>query len=144
MMRIGILVVVVWLVVLLLVVVVDLQGMIYKEVKGIGLFGSWRGFIGFVMCGVDGKVIFLFGEIQFFIVCLLLQVCDIELQGGEIVCDVFVGDIVCWKVEFVIFGVVNGQVIYFVVKLFEFGLVILMVVIMLWCIYYIQLKLYLM
>lgn len=44
-------------------------------------------------------MIFLFGETQPSVVCSPLQVCDIELQGGEIVRDVMVGDTVRWKVE---------------------------------------------
>ncbi|MBM7327365.1 P-type conjugative transfer protein TrbG, partial [Agrobacterium sp. S2] len=59
-----------------------------NEAKGIGLSGQWRGSRGLVTKGADGKVIFLFGEVQPSVVCSPLQVCDIELQGGEVVRDV--------------------------------------------------------
>ncbi len=61
--------------------------------------GQWRGRAGLVTRGADGKVIFLYGEVQPSVVCSPLQVCDIELDGGEIVRDVLVGDTVRWKVE---------------------------------------------
>ena len=75
------------------------QNLSGKEAKGISLSGQWRGRAGLVTRGADGKVIFLFGEVQPSVVCSPLQVCDIELQGGEVVRDVLVGDTVRWKVE---------------------------------------------
>jgi type IV secretion system protein VirB9 len=59
--------------------------------------------------GPDGKVVFLFGETQPSVICSPLQVCDIELQGGEIVRDVLVGDTVRWKVEPATSGAAGGQ-----------------------------------
>ncbi|RUV48531.1 P-type conjugative transfer protein TrbG, partial [Mesorhizobium sp. M5C.F.Ca.IN.020.29.1.1] len=35
-----------------------------NEAKGIGISGQWRGSRGLVTKGPDGKVIFLYGEIQ--------------------------------------------------------------------------------
>ena len=75
------------------------QSMTSNEVKGTKISSKWRGTPGLVTTGPDGKVIFLFGETQPSVVCSPLQVCDIELQGGEIVRDVLVGDTVRWKVE---------------------------------------------
>ncbi len=75
------------------------QSMTNNEVKGTNISRKWRGTPGLVTTGPDGKVIFLFGETQPSVVCSPLQVCDIELQGGEIVRDVLVGDTVRWKVE---------------------------------------------
>ena len=56
-----------------------------NEAKGTHLSGRWRAAPGLVTHGPDGKVIFLYGEIQPSIVCSPLQVCDIELQPGEVV-----------------------------------------------------------
>ena len=63
------------------------QSLTGNEAKGTTLSGKWRGQAGLVTRGPDGKVIFLFGETQPSVVCSPLQVCDIELQGGEIVRD---------------------------------------------------------
>ena len=63
------------------------QNLTTNEVKGTNLSNKWRGQKGLVTTGADGKVIFLFGETQPSVVCSPLQVCDIELQGGEVVRD---------------------------------------------------------
>ncbi|TBY44777.1 P-type conjugative transfer protein TrbG, partial [Rhizobium leguminosarum bv. viciae] len=69
---------------LLLAAGAQAQSMTSNEVKGTNLSRKWRGTQGLVTTGPDGKVIFLFGETQPSVVCSPLQVCDIELQGGEI------------------------------------------------------------
>ena len=104
------------------------QGMSANEAKGTGISGQWRGSRGLVTKGPDGKVIFLFGEVQPSVVCSPLQVCDIELQAGEVVRDVLVGDTVRWKVEPATSGAVGGQAIHLIVKPSEPGLVTSMVV----------------
>lgn len=116
------------------------QSMSANEVKGIGLSGQWRGSRGLVTRGPDGKVIFLFGEVQPSVVCSPLQVCDIELQPGEVVRDVLVGDTVRWKVEPATSGAVGGQAIHLIIKPSESGLVTSMVVTTSRRTYHIQLK----
>src|SRR5690606_6052074 len=80
------------------------------------------------------------GEIQPSVVCSPLQVCDIELQGGEVVRDVLVGDTVRWKVEPATSGSAGRQAIHLVVKPSEAGLVTSMVVTTTRRTYHIQLK----
>ena len=92
------------------------EGMSANEQKGTGISGQWRGKKGLVTKGADGKVIFLYGEIQPSVVCSPLQVCDIELQAGEAVRDVLVGDTVRWKVEPATSGAIGGQAIHLIVK----------------------------
>ncbi|MBX5241992.1 P-type conjugative transfer protein TrbG [Rhizobium sp. NLR22b] len=116
------------------------QSMTSNEVKGTRLSSKWRGTAGLVTTGPDGKVIFLFGETQPSVVCSPLQVCDIELQGGEIVRDVLVGDTVRWKVEPATSGATGGQAIHLIVKPSEPGLVTSMVVTTSRRTYHIQLK----
>src|SRR5690606_23738474 len=116
------------------------QSMTANEAKGAGISGKWRGSSGLVTKGADGKVIFLFGEIQPSVVCSPLQVCDIELQGGEVVRDVLVGDTVRWKVEPATSGSAGRQAIHLVVKPSEPGLVTSMVVTTSRRTYHIQLK----
>jgi type IV secretion system protein VirB9 len=111
-----------------------------NEAKGIGISGQWRGGRGLVTKGSDGKVIFLFGEVQPSVVCSPLQVCDIELQAGEVVRDVLVGDTVRWKVEPATSGAVGGQAIHLIVKPAESNLVTSMVVTTSRRTYHIQLK----
>ncbi|SCB49608.1 P-type conjugative transfer protein TrbG [Rhizobium multihospitium] len=116
------------------------QSMTTNEVKGTNISGKWRGAPGLVTRGPDGKVIFLFGETQPSVVCSPLQVCDVELQGGEIVRDVLVGDTVRWKVEPATSGATGGQAIHLIVKPSEPGLVTSMVVTTSRRTYHIQLK----
>lgn len=116
------------------------QNLTTNEAKGTTLSNKWRGKRGLVTTGADGKVIFLFGETQPSVVCSPLQVCDIELQGGEIVRDVLVGDTVRWKVEPATSGAAGGQAIHLIVKPSEAGLVTSMVVTTSRRTYHIQLK----
>lgn len=104
------------------------DGVSTNEAKGIGISSQWRGSRGLVTKGADGKVIFLYGEVQPSVVCSPLQVCDIELEQGEVVRDVLVGDTVRWKVEPATSGAAGGQSIHLVVKPSEPGLVTSMVV----------------
>nr|WP_237352027.1 P-type conjugative transfer protein TrbG [Rhizobium sp. ACO-34A] len=116
------------------------DGVTANEAKGMGISTQWRGSRGLVTKGADGKVIFLYGEVQPSVVCSPLQVCDIELQGGEVVRDVLVGDTVRWKVEPATSGAAAGQAIHLIVKPSEPGLVTSMVVTTSRRTYHIQLK----
>src|SRR6478736_5480365 len=125
---------------LMLADVARAQTMTENEAKGTSISRKWRGAAGLVTTGSDGRVIFLFGETQPSVVCSPLQVCDIELQGGEIVRDVLVGDTVRWKVEPATSGATGGQAIHLVVKPSEAGLITSMVVTTSRRTYHIQLK----
>ncbi|CCM79462.1 P-type conjugative transfer protein TrbG [Rhizobium mesoamericanum] len=116
------------------------QSMTANEAKGTTLSRKWRGAPGLVTAGPDGKVIFLFGETQPSVICSPLQVCDIELQGGEIVRDVLIGDTVRWKVEPATSGANAGQAVHLIVKPSEPGLVTSMVITTSRRTYHIQLK----
>jgi len=116
------------------------QSMTTSEVKATNISRKWRGTPGLVTIGSDGKVTFLYGESQPSVVCSPLQVCDIELQGGEIVRDVLVGDTVRWKVEPATSGAAGGQAIHMIVKPSEAGLVTSMVITTSRRTYHIQLK----
>ena len=118
----------------------DLQALTGKDARGAAISSAWRNAPGLVTHGADGKVIFLFGETQPSVLCSPLQVCDIELQGGEIVRDVLVGDTVRWKVEPATSGAASGQAIHLVIKPAEPGLITSMVVTTSRRTYHIQLK----
>lgn len=110
------------------------------EARAAGLSGKWRDNPAMVTSGADGKVVFLFGQSQPSVVCSPLQVCDIELQGGEIIRDVLVGDSVRWKIEPATSGAPGGQAVHLIVKPSEPALVTSMVVTTSRRTYHIQLK----
>lgn len=116
------------------------QGLSANEARGTSLSTQWQQNQGVVTRGPDGKVIFLFGQVQPSIVCSPLQVCDIELQPGEIVRDVLLGDTVRWKVEPATSGTPSGQAVHLIVKPAEAGLTTSMVVTTSRRTYHIQLK----
>lgn len=111
-----------------------------NEAKGVGLSSEWRSSRGVVTRGPDGKVVFLYGETQPSVICSPLQVCDIELQAGEVVRDLLVGDTVRWKVEPATSGPAESQRIHLVVKPTEGGLTTSMVVTTSRRTYHIQLR----
>ncbi|WP_412051946.1 P-type conjugative transfer protein TrbG (plasmid) [Hoeflea sp. Naph1] len=119
---------------------VSAQQLSSNETRGTQLSGQWQHSRGVVTRGPDGKVIFLYGEVQPSVVCSPLQVCDIELQAGEIVRDVLVGDTVRWKVDPATSGAPNGLAVHLIVKPAEAGLMTSMVVTTSRRTYHIQLK----
>ena len=73
-----------------------------QEDAGLAISHKWRGTShrGIKpVAGQDGMVRFLFGAQQPSIVCAVLQVCDVELQPGERVNDIQLGDSGRWSVE---------------------------------------------
>lgn len=72
--------------------------------------------------GPDGTIRFLFGQSQPSIVCAVMQVCDVELQAGEQVSSVNVGDAVRWLVEPALSGAGEDAIQHLVVKPLDVGL----------------------
>ena len=72
--------------------------------------------------GPDGTIRFLFGQSQPSIVCAVMQVCDVELQPGEQVSSVNVGDAVRWLVEPALSGAGDGAIQHLVIKPLDVGL----------------------
>ena len=66
--------------------------------------------------GPDGSVSFLFGASQPGIVCAVLQVCDIELQAGEQVNSIHLGDAARWNVEPAITSYGETEVQHLIIK----------------------------
>jgi type IV secretion system protein VirB9 len=73
------------------------------------------------VAGADGMVRFVFGAQQISIVCAVLQVCDIELQPGEQVYNLNVGD-TRFTIEPALSGVGAGEVQHLIVKPLDVGL----------------------
>ncbi len=74
------------------------------------------------VAGPDGTIRFLFGAQQPSIVCAVLQVCDIQLQPGEHVNSIHLGDQVRWQVEPAITGRAALEVQHLIVKPLDVGL----------------------
>jgi type IV secretion system protein TrbG len=72
--------------------------------------------------GPDGTIRFLFGQSQPSIVCAVMQVCDVELQPGEQVSSVNLGDSVRWLVEPALSGAGEDAVQHLVIKPLDVGL----------------------
>lgn len=70
----------------------------------------------------DKSVRFTFGASLPIVICAPLQVCDIELQPGEEVRSVQVGDNIRWSVEPAVTGVAPEEVQHVVVKPMDVGL----------------------
>ena len=78
--------------------------------------------------GPDGSIRFLFGASQPSIVCAVLQVCDVELQAGEQVNSLHLGDTVRWTVEPAITGFGPLEVQHLIIKPMDVGLATSLVV----------------
>lgn len=74
------------------------------------------------VAGPDGAIRFLFGAQQPSIVCAVLQVCDIQLQAGEQVNSIHLGDQTRWLVEPAITGRGLHEVQHLIVKPLDVGL----------------------
>lgn len=72
--------------------------------------------------GPDGSIRFLFGSQQPSIVCAVLQVCDIELQPGEQVNSIHLGDQARWLVEPAVTGQGALEVQHLIIKPLDVGL----------------------
>ncbi|SHM14325.1 type IV secretion system protein VirB9 [Nitrosospira sp. Nsp11] len=73
------------------------------------------------VAGADGTIRFLFGATQPSIVCAVLQVCDVELQPGETVNGIHLGD-ERWTVEPAITGSGPNEVQHLIIKPTDTGL----------------------
>lgn len=72
--------------------------------------------------GPDGSIRFLFGHSQPSIVCAVMQVCDVELEPGEQVSSVNLGDAVRWLVEPALSGTGATSIQHLVIKPLDVGL----------------------
>ena len=72
--------------------------------------------------GADGTIRFLFGAAQPSIVCAVLQVCDVELQPGEQVNSLHLGDTARWTVEPAVTGTGPQAVQHLIIKPMDTGL----------------------
>jgi P-type conjugative transfer protein TrbG len=96
-----------------------------QEQAGLALNKQWKAASGKGLKptpGPDGSVNFLFGASQPSIVCAVMQVCDIELQSGEQVNSIHLGDAARWTVEPAITGYGGVELQHLIVKPMDVGL----------------------
>lgn len=96
-----------------------------QEKAAIGIAQKWRGTNAAGLkpvAGADGSIRFLFGAQQPSIVCAVLQVCDVELQAGEQVNSIHLGDTARWTVEPAITGSGPAEVQHLIIKPMDVGL----------------------
>jgi type IV secretion system protein VirB9 len=96
-----------------------------QEKDAIAIAQRWRNSSGTGMApvaGADGTIRFLFGAQQPGIVCAVLQVCDVELQAGEVVNSIHLGDTARWIVEPAITGGGATEVQHLIIKPMDVGL----------------------
>ncbi|MDR1613846.1 MAG: P-type conjugative transfer protein TrbG [Planctomycetota bacterium] len=99
-----------------------------KEKAAIAIAEAWQQGEALTMnpvAGPDGSIEFLFGAERPSIVCAVMQITDIELQAGEAVTGVNLGDSVRWQVQPAVSG---GDVTHILVRPRQVGLDTSMVV----------------
>ena len=74
------------------------------------------------VAGAEGAVVFLFGATEPSIVCAVLHVCDVQLQPGEQVNSINVGDSARWLIEPAVSGAGAGESQHLIIKPMDVGL----------------------
>ena len=99
-----------------------------KERRGAHLAKQWVEKKSLPVREEDGKIVYLFGSTLPSIICSPLSLCDIELQAGEKIKDVYVGDTPRWKVRPALSGSGYNEVTHVIVKPTDNGITTTMVV----------------
>lgn len=74
------------------------------------------------VAGAEGAVLFLFGATEPSIVCAVLQICDVQLQPGEQVNSVNVGDSARWLIEPAVSSSGPNETQHLIIKPMDVGL----------------------
>ena len=102
-----------------------------QERAGVEITAAWRqrSYESMVsQAGTSGSVMFRYGQSYPSIVCAILEVTDIELEPGEVVTEVNVGDTTRWSVESAVSGSGSEQTQHLIVKPRDIGLTTSLVV----------------
>ncbi len=103
----------------------------HEEKDGLAITQKWKAVGGKNLkptTGSDGSISFLFGASQPSIVCAVLQVCDVELQTGEQVNSIHLGDAARWSVEPAVTGYGADEIQHLIIKPMDVGLITSMIV----------------
>lgn len=74
------------------------------------------------VAGAEGAVVFLFGATEPSIVCAVLQICDVQLQAGEQVNSINVGDSARWLIEPAVSNSGPNETQHLIIKPMDVGL----------------------
>lgn len=74
------------------------------------------------VAGAEGAVVFLFGATEPSIVCAVLQICDVQLQAGEQVNSINVGDSARWLIEPAVSSSGPNETQHLIIKPMDVGL----------------------
>jgi P-type conjugative transfer protein TrbG len=99
-----------------------------KAQAGVRLARRWLSRKDLPAPGDDGRILYLYGATLPSVVCAPLNVCDLELQPGERVRDLHVGDAVRWKIAPAASGPDGAETTHLIIKPMEVGLVTTLVV----------------
>ena len=97
----------------------------YQEKQAIAIAERWKDASARGMKptqGPDGSINYLFGVSQPSIVCAVMQICDVQLQAGERVQGLHLGDTARWSVEPAVTGSGATEVIHVIIKPHDVGL----------------------
>lgn len=93
-----------------------------KERRGVAYSREWANNREKPARGKDGSVVFVFGATLPTVVCAPLYVCDMELQPGETVNDIHVGDSVRWQISPATQGAGDTAITHVIIKPTDIGL----------------------
>lgn len=93
-----------------------------REEKGIELSKTWIDNKNYPNLAENGKLVYLYGTTLPVVVCSVMYPSDIELQEGEIIKGVDVGDTLRWKVSISKSGPASNEVPHIIVKPTDVGL----------------------
>jgi type IV secretion system protein VirB9 len=93
-----------------------------KDRQGVGIAKAWKEESSAPTYGAEGAVVYEFGATLPFIVCAPLYICDVQLQAGEIINNIDIGDAVRWKISPASSGEAGSQVTHVLIKPTDAGL----------------------
>ena len=96
-----------------------------REKRALAIAKQWQdgGSTGMLPTpGADGAIRYVFGSAQPSIVCAVLQVCDVELEPGEQVNSINLGDSARWLVDPAITGSGPSEIQHLIIKPQDVGL----------------------
>lgn len=93
-----------------------------REAKAVAISKSWQDNTSMPTHGSEGAVLFGFGETLPSIICAPLYVCDLQLQPGELVNDIHIGDSVRWGISPAASGVGSQKTTHVLIKPRDAGL----------------------
>lgn len=96
-----------------------------QEEAGLAISNRWRSSNSNALKPLDGSggvVTFVHGASQPSVICAVMQVCDIELQKGEVITSTNSGDNARWEVKPIAAGTGNEVVWHIAVKPLDVGL----------------------